>query len=327
MRKKIFLALVVLVAAQSLLFAQSKTSLNIQSNQVGARVYLNDNLAGYTTPNFSTLVNPGMYTVKVAKDGFPDFKTTVVVGQSPITIVANLGSIPVPPHSPPPPMPQPIPPSAKHQLTIETNVRGAQIYINGAFVGYTPFVSFYHPGTYSISIRLNGYEEYSRSIKLGGAYRLYASLDPLPYPVYIDAANISGASIYRDSVFIGNTPYRGTWMPGSYSIRITAPGYNDYIDRVSVSGPLTLQASLVGAFVDYEIRIPASFAIRGNRALSFNDFVIYLDDRRIDSPYGRAVPGAHRLTMILDDLRLETDFELSQGRPLVIEPFFGVHLR
>jgi hypothetical protein len=326
MRKRILCAVIALVALQSLLFAQTKTSLNIQSNQVGARVFLNDNLAGYTTPNFSTLVNPGMYTLKVTKDGFPDFKTTVVVGQSPITVVANLGMPPAPSHSPPP-MPLPKPQSDKHELTIEANVRGAQIYINGAFVGYTPFVSSYHPGTYSVSIRLNGYEEYSRSIKLSGSYRLFASLDPLPYPVYIDAANIPGASIYRDSVFIGTTPYRNAWMAGTYSVRISAPGYDDFVEKVFVSGPLTMQASLVFAYVDYEIRIPAFFATVRDNSLSFRDFAVYLDDRRIDSPYGRTTSGTHRLTMVFNDLRFETSFNLPQGKLLVIEPFLGVHIQ
>ena len=327
MKKRMLLAIVALVALQGFVFAQSKTSLNIRCNQIGARVYLNDNLAGYTTPDFSFLVSPGMYTVRVAKEGYPEFKTTVVVGQNPITIVASLGNIPVPPPPSPPPMPQPNPPSTRYQLTIEANVQGAQVFINGAFVGHTPFVSYYHPGTYSISIRLNGYEEYSRSIKLGGSYRLYATLDPLSYPVSIDATNVPGASVFRDSVFVGSTPYRGSWTPGSYSLRITAPGYDDFTDRVSVNGPLTMQASLLPSVVDFEIRIPAFFAFLGDKPLSFKDFVIYLDGRRIDSPYGRTAPGAHKLTATINGLRFETDFNIPQGRSLVIEPFFGVHMQ
>jgi len=93
LRRKLCLIAFILIALGGLVFAQAKTSLNIQSNQVGARVYINDNLAGYTSPSFSTLVAPGLYRIRVSKDGFPEFKTTVVIGQSPITIVAYLGRI------------------------------------------------------------------------------------------------------------------------------------------------------------------------------------------------------------------------------------------
>ena len=329
MRKKLLLAVLALIAISGLVFAQAKTSLNVQSNQVGARVYLNDNLAGYTTPNFSTLVVPGLYRIRVTKDGFPEFKTTVVVGQSPITIMANLGGggTPPMPQPPQPPIPQPNPPSVKHQLSIETNVGGAQVYLNGSFAGTTPFVSFLHPGTYYIVVRMDGYEEYTKTVKLSGSYRFYASLDPLSLPVYIDVANVPGAMIYRDSTLIGGAPYRGNWMPGNYSIRITAPGFADYNDRISLSGPLTLQATLFPLLIDYEIKIPETFATFEGKPVSFKDVEIYLDGRRLESPFGKAIPGNHRITLFLGNLRFETDFQLTAGRIASIEPFFGINTR
>ena len=315
----------ILVAFGGLVFAQTKTSLNIQSNQVGARVYINDNLAGYTSPSFSTLVVPGLYRIRVAKDGFPEFKTTVVIGQSPITIVAYLGgsTLPAPP-PPQPPLPQPVPPMVKHQLSIDTNVGGAQVYINGAFSGITPFATFMHPGNYYVVIRLDGYEDYTKTVNLGGSYRIHASLKPLSLPIYIDATNVPGAAIYRDSALVGSVPYRGNWMPGTYSIRITAPGYADYAERVTVTGPLTMQISLAPLLVDYEIRIPEFFATLDGETIQFRDVKLYLDGKRLESPFGKAVPGTHRITMYISDLRFETDFELTPGKLASLEPFFGI---
>lgn len=320
MKKKMLLVAVALVALHGLVFAQAKTSLNIQCNQSGARIYLNDNLAGYTSPNFSSLVVPGMYRIRVAKDGFPEFKTTVVVGSSPITIMANLGGSM-------PPVPQPVPPSAKYQLSIESNIRGAQVYLDGAYAGITPFVSFVRSGTYTISIRLDGYEDYTKTIRVNGSYRLYASLKAMSIPVYIDAVNAPGASVYRDSSFMGTVPYRSVWMPGSYFIRITAPGYADYVERVSATGPLTMQVSLAPLLVDYEIRIPELFATLEGNIVRYNDVEIYLDGRRLESPIGKALPGTHRLILFLGDLRFEAEFELVPGRLASIEPYFGISVR
>jgi len=315
-----------LVALQGLVFAQSKTSLNIQSNQVGAKVYLNDNLAAYTSPNFSTLVVLGQYRIRVTKDGFREFSTTVVIGQSPITIIANLGG-PPPPQPPKPPSNPPSPPSTKHQLSIESNVGGAQVYLNGAYAGTTPFSAMLMPSTYDIVIRHDGYEEYSRTVRLGGSYKFYASLNPMALPVYIDAANAPGGSVYRDSTLMGSLPYRGAWMPGNYSIRITAPGYADFTDRVFMTGPLTMQVSLTPFLIEYEIRIPEFFATFAGKSVGFKDLQIYLDGRRLDSPHGKAVQGMHRMTIFLGEFRFETEFELAPGRFAMIEPKFGITIR
>jgi len=338
MRKRIFLtAFVILIALPGLIFAQAKTSLNVQSNQTGAKVYLNDKMAGYTSPNFSTLVVPGIYKIKVTKDGFSDFSTTINVGSTPITVFANLGGRPSQPPAPPPqppaphpqkpPFPLPVPPVPRYQLSIEANVGGARVYLNGAYAGNTPFVSYLHPGNYSVALRLDGYEDYTRTIKLNGSYQIRATLNPISLPVYINATNVSGANLYRDSTFIGSLPYRGEWMPGNYTIRITAPGYADYIDRISLDGPLTMQLSLSPHLVDYQIMIPELFASLAGRPVGFQDMTIYLDGRHLDSPYGKALPGTHRLTLMIGDLRFEADFDVSPGKFASIEPFLGISIR
>lgn len=312
--------LLVFLAGTSIVFAQSKTSLNIQSNQVGAKVYLNDNLAGYTTPNFSALVTPGLYYIKVTKDGFPDFKTTVVVGSTPITITANFGSS-QPPTPPTPPAP------VQHQLSVDSNVRNAQVYIDKAFVGTTPYVGFYKPGYYTITIRVPGYEDYSQKVNLTSSFKLYATLNLLPLPVYFDVNNVKGASVYRDGQFMGTTPYSGSWLPGNYNLRVSAPGFADYNERVALSGPLVMQISLAPLLVDYEIRIPDYFLLIPGSPAMYRNLQLYLDGRRVDQLYGKAMPGKHVLTMFINDLKLEAEFELIGGKPVIIEPFFGIRVQ
>ncbi len=112
-KRKFFLAVVAMLAAGSLIFAQVKVSLTIRSNVSGAQVYLNNNLAGSTSPNLSLQVFPGTYTIRVVKAGYSEFRTSIVAVQSPITIIANLkGGTPQTPPSTPqtPPTPSyPVP--------------------------------------------------------------------------------------------------------------------------------------------------------------------------------------------------------------------------
>lgn len=321
MKKRILVMLLVALAGASLVFAQAKTSLNIQCNQVGAKVYLNDNLAGYTTPNFSALVTPGLYYIKVTKDGFPDFKTTVVVGSTPITITANFGS------SQPPTPPAPPPAPVQHQLSVDSNVRNAQVYIDKTFAGTTPFVGFYKPGMYTITIKVPGYEEYSQRINLTSSFKLYATLNLLPLPVYFDVNNVRGASVYRDGQLVGTTPYSSSWLPGSYTLRVSAPGYADYNERIILSGPLVMQISLSPLLIDYEIRIPDSFLVIPGSPVVYRNVQLYLDGRRVDQLFGKALPGKHVLTLYINDLKLEAEFDLPGGKPVVIEPFFGIRVQ
>jgi len=182
-------------AAGSDVFAQTKVALTIQTNVSNAQVYINDNLAGYASPTLSILLFPGVYTVRVAKDGYQEYRTTINVVSAPISIYATLGhstpsnppSPSMPPSPPTPPPPPPIP----------------------------------APG----------------------------------YQLYIDS-NIDGARVYIDNVYVGRTPYQGTWHRGGYVIRITAPGYNDYVDSIYLYRSMTINAHLSPLPVPYEIRLP-----------------------------------------------------------------------
>jgi len=334
MRKKLFSLILILVAAAGMAFAQNKVQLNIQCDQTGAKIYLNDNAVGYTTPNFSMSIFPGTYTVRIVKDGFAEFRTSFTAYQSPITIVAHLAGSPQTPPPPPAPSPSnpgipvlPVPPQPhepSYQFNVRANVNGAQVYINGSYVGSTPLAIMLPRGNYSVVVRLDGYQDYSRSIRLNGPYTLVASLNSYQYSVSISAINAPNATIYRDNSYVGSSPYRGTWSYGSYMVRISAPGFADYAQQVFVNGPVNLQVSLTPLAVDYEIKLPDDLYSSWKRLGKFSDVDVYFDDAKIDSLRGKAVPGTHHITLKYRDLRLESDFVLPAGKPVTIELSLGV---
>ncbi|HQL16846.1 MAG TPA: PEGA domain-containing protein, partial [Rectinema sp.] len=72
LNKKIILASLFALAFASYTFAQVKVSLTIQANVQNAQVYIDDNLAGYASPNLSLLIFPGTYTIRVVKNGYQE---------------------------------------------------------------------------------------------------------------------------------------------------------------------------------------------------------------------------------------------------------------
>ena len=323
MKKKIFAIVMVLLASGSILLAQPKTPLNIQCDQTGARVFIEDKLVGYTQPNFSILLMSGTYKVRVSKEGFPEFQTTAVVGASPVSIQAILGKGGKP-NPQPPTSPTSTIPVARYQLSVDANLKGAQVFVNGAYIGVTPCTAVLEQNTYAVVVKLEGYDEYSSSIKLNGAGRIFAVLSPRPIYVYIDAYNAQGASVYRDSTFVGTTPYRGSWMPGTYDIRISSPGYNDFNDKSTLRGPLTMSVALVPSFVEYELRIPEGFAMNAGKPTRFEDLVVLIDGNQMTSPFGTMQIGTHHLELFLGAVHLETVFEVPASGRFVLEPFLGV---
>ena len=322
MRKRIFSLVLILLAVGGMAFAQNKVQVTIQCDQTGAKIYLNDNAVGYTTPNFSMSVFPGTYTVRIVKDGFAEFRTSFTAFQSPITIIAHLGGSPSTPPSMPTVPPQPHEPS--YQFNVRANVNGAQVYINGSYVGSTPLAIMLPRGNYSVLIKLEGYQDYSRSIRLNGPYTLVASLTMYQYSVSINAINAPNATIYRDNSYVGISPYRGTWSYGSYMVRISAPGFADYVQQLFVNGPVNLQLSLTPLAVNYEIKLPDDLYSSWKRLGKFSDVDVYFDGVLLDSLQGSALPGTHRITLKYRDVRLESDFVLPAGKPVTIELSLGV---
>lgn len=67
---------------------------------------------------------------------------------------------------------------AQASLNIDSTPRGADIEIDGAFVGNTPSTVSIAPGSHQISARKKGFANWSRSLNVtGGAIHLNAELE------------------------------------------------------------------------------------------------------------------------------------------------------
>jgi Domain of unknown function (DUF4384)/PEGA domain len=151
---------------------------------------------------------------------------------------------------------------------ITSNPSGAEAYIDGQFVGYTPVTFGTRSGTHTVEVRLSGYDTYSSSVNVPGGQT--ASVNAGLVQTSRNGSvtfnsNPSGAEVYVNSQYIGTTPTGAfSYAEGSYTAQFRLGGYNDVslsfnvtrnsnqtvrADLAPVAGSLRVRANVGGAIV------------------------------------------------------------------------------
>jgi hypothetical protein len=134
--------------------------LRIQSNPVGAAVYVNNNYAGTTissTALYVTQLKPGSYSVRVTLAGYQIYTQTAAITAGTVAAIqANM--VPVSPGPTP---------YTNGQITVRSNPSGANIYLDNAYKGLTPLTLVDIPqGSHAIILKLNGYQDWQSSVNV-----------------------------------------------------------------------------------------------------------------------------------------------------------------
>ena len=132
---------------------------------------------------------------------------------------------------------------AEATLAIDSSPRGADVYIDGRFVGTTPLRTTSQPGNRTLRIEASGYYAYQTTLQLspGESRRLDARLDPVPRTgTLIVQANVGGAQVFLDGRSVGTIPSgSGTLRipqldAGEVEVTLVAPGYQTVVTRVTI---------------------------------------------------------------------------------------------
>ncbi len=230
-RSRLILIPLVLLVTVSGIFAQNRGALTIQCDQIGAQVYLNDRLAGTTTPNFTQLLPVGKYSVKVIKSGYKPFESIVTMIGGPVVLNVVLSS------------PSSAPAAARYKLAVSAlasgvSVSGAQVSVNGAFIGLAPVATTLEAGNYVLSITAPHFEPYTTTVSLVDNLSHSAVLRPRTYTLSIsaqaDGMPIPNALISMNGHTSGQAPIDLNVQAGAYALVITADDYERYEAIVSV---------------------------------------------------------------------------------------------
>jgi len=194
-------------------------ALTISANVPNAQVLLNGNPAGNAP--FSSQVPPGSYTVTVRAPGYLDYNQNIVVsGPSQVNAVL-----------------QPV----TYALTVNANVAGADVIINGSALGKVPYSALALAGGYTIVVRAPGYDDYSQTIVVSGPVQVNALLQPsqaswkVSIPEALVNKSLKGGHWNQIQIYVDGVLQKGDLgqvLPGKHLLRIVSGGlsYETAID-------------------------------------------------------------------------------------------------
>lgn len=309
---RIFAVFCLLFVGAAGLFAQATALLTVEASEGPAQVILNGKLLGIANPKYVGRVSPGTYELIVRKTGLPEFRQKITIPASGLTVQAQLGAAQVVP------APQPI--KQLFTLSITANAPNAQVSVNGAVMGTAPVNVSVEAGTYRVQISAPGYEPYDANVSVSNNTSLVATLKQQAGKISI-TANVIGAEVYLNNVKAGVTPFTTELPFGSYNLKITAPGYQDYAAGIVVSGPQNIVANLVPLMATVKLNVADRFFGKQHKnPLGLIDF--YVDNIKQKDVTVSVAPGTHNFRLEFGVIALETTLVIEAGKTYTLEPNF-----
>lgn len=172
-------------------------------------------------------------------------------------------------------------------LTLQSNPSGADVYVDGSYVGITPLNFSAAPGRHDVRFELAGYDSFSTSTSVGAGQtqNVSATLQSQVRAGTIAFTSVpSGADVYVDGRYVGSTPTGPIrFEEGNYTARFEAMGYQSTSInfRAVANRDLTVDAGLIATM--------ASVVVQAN----VGGALVFLDGSEV----GTIPNGTGRLTL------------------------------
>ncbi|WP_321505275.1 PEGA domain-containing protein [uncultured Methanoregula sp.] len=214
-----------------------------QSTPSGAQIYMNGNFCGYAPVTIPNLL-PNTYSMRATLNGYTSDSRTVTVYAGQTTYYS-----PVLQQSPQPSR-------STGTVYVTSNPDHAMIYVDGNYQGKAPLTVTLYPGSHTFRLTLTGYNDYTTTVYVNGgtAQNLNAVMTSASYGS-VTITSLPGATVYMDSNTMGKIPSSGVLtlnniLNGNHLFKITAPGYNDWMNTIYVRGntvtPFTATLTPIG---------------------------------------------------------------------------------
>jgi hypothetical protein len=200
-------------------------------------------------------------------------------------------------------------------IQVNSNPSGADVFVDGRFVGTTPVSYGARAGSREVSIELSGYETFRRVVDLngGGTATISTDLRAIRRTGTVSfASSPSGAEVFLNGRSLGTTPTGSiTLDEGSYEARYVLPGFQETSVSFSVSGGQTQTVSTELASLRGDLIVDTN--VRGARVFINGTSYGTLQTGR--GSVDDLPAGTHQLTVVADGFNtVVTDFIIRGGR-------------
>ncbi len=224
------------VYAELTLAPPTTGSVTVESNPLGANVYLDDEPEG-TTPAVILDVTPGPHIVRIEKTGYLPYEKEITVTAGGITtVIAALTAEP---------------PPTTGSVDVDSVPRGASVYLDGNLSGMTQvLVTDVEPGLKMVRIEKEGYKPFETAIAVLPNQTVFVNqtLIALPTAGNLDINSTpQGASVYlNDALQVSSTPLLVYNLePGEYIVRLEKSGYQTWEETFNVTAGDTTEVEAV----------------------------------------------------------------------------------
>jgi hypothetical protein len=220
-------------------FSQQTATLNVNSNPSGADVYIDNQYKGQSSVSIS--LNPGTYTLKLQKAGYETYNEQFNLST---TLTKNINLTPI---------------VKNYDISFSSNPSGAKIYINNQYKGTTPKSLTLEEGNYTVRLSMNGYEDYTETINLDRNISRNITLTPIQQNYNLSvSSNPSGASIYLNNSYYGQTPMTISLIEGNYNLQLQMNGYDNYTETINLNRNISRNITLTPIQQNYNLSISSN---------------------------------------------------------------------
>lgn len=258
---------------------------SLSSTPSGASVYINGTYRGNTPLQIS--LNQGTYNLRVERAGYRNYEERFTIDRN---MSKNVDLVPI---------------IQTHQLSVTSSPSGAGVYIDGNYRGRTPLQLSLQQGTYTLSVEMEGYRKYEERFTIDRNMTRNATLVPIVRTYLLTVrSNPARADVFIDGRYAGRTPFETRLDEGTYDVRISLSGYEDYEERVRMTTDRLIDARLSVRRASLKVTTDPSNA----RVFADGDYLG-------NSPLEVSISTLGRIT-----IRVEKDGYVAQSRDLTITP-------
>lgn len=278
-----------------------QAQLTVQANMPGVAIFIDNNRINGNM----ALVSIGSHQVKVTLFGFLDFVATVNVSGN-MTLPVALQAM-------------------NYQLTIQPNVKNAQLYVDNAPV--KGFVATVQGGQHQVQVSAPGYVDFVTNVQVSGNMTLPVTLQALQFQLNVQS-NVKGAQVLVNNGTMGNTPLAVSLQPGTYTVTVQAPGYTSYTETLNLDGPKTVNANLQPAMAGWQVQIPAANINVDVKGGHWSQIQVWIDGAlQKGANAGQVGPGKHLFKITSGGMQVEVFVVFEAGRNYVIEPMLTMSVK